>query len=128
MRLLTTAQIAQLAHEVNRAYCQSIGDTSQPSWGEAPDWQKDSAIAGVETYIDNPDTTPEQSHTSWMAVKVEGGWVWGPEKDAEKKTHPCIMPYANLPKEQRVKDYLFGATVRTGLSLTAPTGDTALDV
>ncbi len=38
---------AQIAHETNRAYCQSIGDQSQPPWESAPDWQRDSAIKGV---------------------------------------------------------------------------------
>lgn len=37
-------QTAKTAHEVNRAYCLSIGDISQPSWEDAPDWQKKSAV------------------------------------------------------------------------------------
>lgn len=28
--------IAQVAHEINRAYCQAIGDDSQPCWNDAP--------------------------------------------------------------------------------------------
>jgi hypothetical protein len=32
MKTLTIIGIARLAHEVNRAYCQSIGDDSQPAW------------------------------------------------------------------------------------------------
>ena len=30
---------AKTAHEVNRAYCQGLGDYSQLHWEEAPDWQ-----------------------------------------------------------------------------------------
>lgn len=116
-RLLSLEEIARLAHEVNRAYCQSIGDSSQVAWEDAPEWQRESAMAGVKQLMDNPDTTPEQSHEGWMALKREDGWTWGPKKDAEKKEHPCFMPYANLPIEQRVKDYLFGAVVRTALSI-----------
>ncbi len=29
------------------------------------------------------------------------------------KTHHCLVPYAELPLEQRVKDNLYGAVVRT---------------
>lgn len=47
-----------------------------------------------------------------MKAKEEDGWVYGPEKDAEKKVHPCMVPYDQLPKEQRMKDVLFGAVVR----------------
>jgi len=32
--------IAKVAHEVNRAYCISIGDNSQQSWECSPEWQK----------------------------------------------------------------------------------------
>ena len=31
-------QIAQVAHELNKAYCESLGDNSQPSWEDAPEW------------------------------------------------------------------------------------------
>ncbi|QLI49420.1 hypothetical protein vBPaeMUSP18_17 [Pseudomonas phage vB_PaeM_USP_18] len=103
--------IARVAHEINRAYCASLGDTSQPSWDEAPEWQQKSAIAGVEMHLANPDATPEQSHESWLKQKTEEGWVYGEVKDAEKKQHPCCVPYGELPAEQKAKDYLFRAVV-----------------
>jgi hypothetical protein len=104
----TVQNIAKLCHEVNRAYCESIGDYSQPKWADSPDWQKGSATLGVMQHLAN-DMTPEQSHESWMKVKLEDGWVYGDVKDPDKKTHPCIMPYNELPIEQRTKDYLFKA-------------------
>ncbi len=104
-------RIALVAHEINRAYCASLGDNSQPEWKEAPEWQRKSAIAGVEMHLGNPDATPEQSHESWLAQKTADGWTYGETKDAEKKTHPCCVPYAELPPEQKAKDYLFRATV-----------------
>lgn len=103
--------IARVAHEINRAYCASLGDTSQPAWEDAPEWQQQSAIAGVEMHLANPDATPEQSHESWLAQKVADGWVYGEVKDAEKKEHPCCRPYDELPAEQKSKDYLFRSVV-----------------
>ena len=103
--------IARVAHEINRAYCASLGDTSQPAWEDAPKWQQQSAIAGVEMHLANPDATPEQSHESWLAQKVAAGWVYGEVKDAEKKEHPCCRPYDELPQEQKAKDYLFRSVV-----------------
>jgi hypothetical protein len=103
--------IARLCHEVNKAYCESIGDHSQVSWEEAPEWQQNSAIDGVMFIKASPDTTPEDSHKNWLAHKVKDGWVYGPVKDVEKKEHPCMVPYEELPLEQRVKDYLFRAVV-----------------
>lgn len=104
-------EIARVAHEINRAYCASLGDTSQPSWDNAPEWQKASALAGVDMHLANPDATPEDSHESWLAQKTAEGWKYGPAKDAQKKEHPCFLPYAELPPEQKAKDYLFRAVV-----------------
>lgn len=48
---MKSEEIAKIAHEANRIYCQTLGDYSQPPWEDAPDWQKNSAIAGVQAYI-----------------------------------------------------------------------------
>ena len=58
---MLTAEIAKLCHEVNRAYCESLGDMSQPRWEDAPDWQRQSAINGVKFHMTG-EFTPEQSH------------------------------------------------------------------
>jgi hypothetical protein len=104
-------QIARVCHEVNRAYCQAIGDNSQPAWEGAPQWQKDSAMLGVKLHAENPNAGPEASHVSWMAQKKAEGWVYGTVKDPEKKTHHCMVPFSELPREQQAKDYIFRAVV-----------------
>lgn len=73
--------IAKVCHEANRAYCESIGDTSQPVWETAPQWQKDSAVNGVQFHIDNPNAKPEDSHNSWLKQKEEEGWKYGEVKN-----------------------------------------------
>lgn len=103
--------IAKIVHEANRAYCETIGDGSQLSWEIAPDWQRSSAINGVEGILSGTITKPEQSHESWLAEKERTGWKYGPVKDADKKEHPCFVPYAQLPPEQQVKDAIFFAVV-----------------
>lgn len=105
-------RIARTCHEVNRAYCAAIGDNSHVAWDEAPDWQKISAVAGATGAIANPEATPADMHGFWMADKRADGWVYGPVKDPEAKTHPCMVPYDQLPPEQRAKDALFLAVVR----------------
>jgi hypothetical protein len=100
---------ARAAHEANRAYCLALGDTSQPSWDEAPDWQKTSARAGVEGALGG--NTPEQSHECWLEEKRRTGWSYGPVKDPDKREHPCFLPYDQLPPAQRAKDALFVAVV-----------------
>lgn len=112
---LITVKLARICHTVNRAYCQAIGDDSQPTWIEAPAWQRDSAIEGVMFHMENPDAGPEGSHVNWMKNKVADGWSYGEVKDEGAKTHPCMVRYDDLPAEQRVKDALFVSIVH-GLS------------
>lgn len=109
---LTIEEIANVCHQVNKAYCVAIGDLSQPEWELAPDWQRNSAIAGVVAHIESGLTMlPEDSHISWMQKKKAEGWVYGPVKNVDKKTHPCMVPYEKLPVEQKTKDYLFREVV-----------------
>lgn len=111
---LTIEEIATVCHNVNKAYCLAIGDFSQVEWDLAPEWQRQSAINGVKAHIDSGLTMkPEDSHISWMKEKVDSGWVYGEIKDVEKKTHPCILPYDQLPQSQKIKDYLFREVVHT---------------
>lgn len=102
---------AKAAHEVNRIYCQSMGDETQKHWEDAPEWARESAIKGVEGVLTG--NTPEQSHQCWLDEKLRSGWVWGKEKDPTKKEHPCMVRYAQLPAAQQEKDLLFVCTVRT---------------
>ena len=104
--------IARLCHEVNRGYCEGIGDHSQVPWEQAPESVRQSAIKGVRYALKHPEATPESQHQVWMDDKIKEGFVYGPEKDLEKKTHHCLVPYGELPEAQRVKDYLFLAVVR----------------
>lgn len=99
--------IAKIAHNANKAYCETIGDPSQPYWEEAPEWQRASAISGVRYHLANPDAKPSESHESWLEEKRKDGWKYGEVKDPDKKEHPCYVPYDQLPKEQKIKDYLF---------------------
>lgn len=113
-------QIARVAHEVNRAYCEALGDLSQTSWDDAPAWQRDSAMNNVRFHVENPDAGPEASHDSWLSEKARHGWSYGPVKDAVKKTHPCFVPFKELSLEQQAKDFLFRAVVHA--MKTMPSG------
>ena len=113
MSNITVEEIAKVAHEVNRAYCGFLDDPSQLPWEDAPEWQRTSCIAGAQAHLADPSLTPEGSHECWAKMKREEGWIWGSIKDPEAKTHPCLVPYEELPSEQRLKDYLFSAVVRS---------------
>ena len=108
---MNDVEVAKVAHEVNRAYCEALGDISQRVWNEAPEWQKDSAVDGVRFHKCNPDAGPSHSHDNWMEEKLSNGWVYGTMKDEEAKTHPSLIPYNDLPDSERAKDFIFRAVV-----------------
>lgn len=112
---------ARAAHEANRAYCIAVGDPSQVPWQEAPSNIQASALDGVLGVLVDGNG-PRESHASWLRFKTADGWVHGAVKDAEAKTHPCMVPYDLLPPVQRAKDAIFIAVVR---AVAAALGDPA---
>jgi len=112
-RTILITAIAIACHQANKAWCEVNGDDSQKDWNEAEDWQKESALKGVEFRLENPFAGHDAQHNSWMKEKTDDGWVYGEIKDAVAKTHPCIVPFDKLPEFQQKKDALFCAIVDT---------------
>lgn len=107
--MLNVEGIAKLCHQVNKAYCESLGDRTLTNWDDAPQWQKDTILDGVNYHLYTEGTNPEDSHNNWLKKKEADGWVYGDVKDPEAKEHPCMVPFDELPKEQQLKDILFKA-------------------
>lgn len=104
---------AKAAHECNRAFCVAIGDNSQVTWEWAEQWQRDSAVNGVKGVINGDG--PVESHITWCNQKYADGWKHGLVKDAGLKTHPCLVPYNDLPEEQKAKDAVYVTVVKAVL-------------
>lgn len=112
--VVSIEDVARICHEANRGYCSAIGDNSQFPWDEAPQWQRDSAINGVRFHLANPTAGPAGSHENWMREKLAARWVYGPIKNpgGNPPTHPCLVPFIELPVQQQAKDFIFEAIVR----------------
>jgi hypothetical protein len=103
--------VARVCHEANRAFCQTIGDASQLPWEEAPEWQKASAVASVQFTLGNLAFEIFVVHP--FIVLCGRRRINGPVKDADKNTHPCLVPYEELPIEQQIKDHLFRSVAKS---------------
>jgi hypothetical protein len=56
---------------------------------------------------DERSRSPEELHGSWMQSYFTMGWVYGEKYDREAKTHPDLVPYAELGQLERDKDAVF---------------------
>ena len=43
-------------------------------------------------------------HEVWAKTRIEQGWTFGPQRDDANKKHPCLIPYEQLPEEEKVYD------------------------
>lgn len=107
--LIAIDAAARAAHEANRAYCLALGDVSLPSWEDAPPEQRDSVRAGVQNVARG--FGPRESHNAWWQRKHAEGWTFDVRKDSTTKTHPNLVPYDDLPREEKMKDSIFVAVV-----------------
>lgn len=46
----------------------------------------------------------ENVHDVWAAGRIAEGWIYGAEKDAEKKVTPLLIPYCELPESEKEYD------------------------
>ena len=53
--------------------------------------------------------SPEELHGSWMQAYYAMGWAYGEKYSREEKTHPDLVPYAQLGKLEQDKDSVFVA-------------------
>jgi hypothetical protein len=46
----------------------------------------------------------EHAHDLWAERRVSEGWTYGPTRNDTAKTHPCLVPYADLPEQEKEYD------------------------
>lgn len=43
-------------------------------------------------------------HEVWAAGRMADGWTYGEKRDDARKTHPCLVPYEELPESEKEYD------------------------
>ena len=72
--------------------------------------QFESLLDGIRFQDEHPDNTPSENHENWMRMKESQGWVYGEVKDFDKKTHPDLVPFNELPEVEQLKDTVDSTT------------------
>jgi hypothetical protein len=108
----TAEEIAAVVHDAQRRLQRIQHDPAPaPEWERAGSQMRHTASEGVRA-VAGEGLTPRESHERWCEQMRHDGWTTGPEKDPARKTHPCLVPYEDLPAHQRDKDELFVAITR----------------
>lgn len=43
-------------------------------------------------------------HNVWAKARIQQGWTYGEQRNDALKTHPCLVPYEELPDEEKEYD------------------------
>ena len=46
----------------------------------------------------------ERVHDVWAEERIRQGWSYGEQRDDVLKKHPCLIPYDELPEEEKIYD------------------------
>lgn len=44
------------------------------------------------------------THEVWAKSRIEEGWIYGPRRNDMAKESPCLVPYEDLPENEREYD------------------------
>lgn len=68
--------------------------------GESPEWQAAVSDA-IERHVER---LAQAEHLGWCAERVANGWTYDPVRNDDRKQHPLLVPWTELPLEEREKD------------------------
>lgn len=100
-------QICRIVHATNIAL-QAVDGDEMPSepWDSWP--RQATTLAGVLRVLNG--LTAKENHENWVAEMTARGWQLG-AKDPDKKLHPCLVPWEELPAAYRRRARVFEALV-----------------
>lgn len=57
-------------------------------------------------------------HETWVRMRLDEGWTLGPRRDDDRRKHPCLIPYGELPDiEKEIDRQVMLATLKVMIAL-----------
>jgi RyR domain len=73
------------------------------------------SLADIQTLLED---LARNAHEIWAQKRIQDGWVYGPQRDDARRTHPCLVPYEQLPESEKEYDrVMVNETLKTILAL-----------
>lgn len=44
------------------------------------------------------------NHDVWASQRIADGWTYGPQRNDQRREHPCLVPYDQLPDSEKEYD------------------------
>lgn len=63
-----------------------------------------SGVALPAQLLELAEEISKNVHEVWAQNRMNEGWTYGPERDHKKRTTPCLIPYEQLPEEEKAYD------------------------
>ena len=63
-----------------------------------------SLVDPPESLIQLSERIAENVHEVWAKARIDEGWTYGEKRDDIHKKHPCLVPYDELPEEEKEYD------------------------
>jgi len=104
-------RVAIACHDVGRTLATHTGRNELPFWGDLSESQRNLTLAWVKHRIAFPDSSVSEQHRLWCEATAKDGWTHGEAFSKEKKIHPLLVDFSNLPVEERYRFLFFGQTV-----------------
>jgi ryanodine receptor 2 len=75
--------------------------------------------------MDLAEGLARHNHDVWARQRLAQGWRYGPRRDDERREHPCLVPYEQLPESEKDVDrstalQLLKAIVAMGFRISRP--------
>ena len=101
--------LAEIIYEATRLEAKWSNRSIVPEkWNNRDDKFRTQFIDIIDKYMSQDNLpTPKEAHDSWVESYKQMGWKFGEKRDIKKKTHPDMVPFEKLPKDERDKDAIF---------------------
>jgi len=116
---MTIKELTKILYEATRLEAEWSHRTIVPEvWEKRDEKFRKQMIELIGRYMKMEKLpTPEEAHNSWMESYFKMGWKYGDVRDPVAKLHPDLVPYYDLPLDEREKDAIFLAFVFVAKSI-----------